>query len=212
MSEWNCIASLAGHNCYSQVTLAVNEAVITTENDSGYWKAHAYMTTATVPLAGINPNNVFWTIAITMIPIQMGGKTGLQTASNLGDVIPSTISAFSPWAIETPLADLSTVTASTFQVIADTNLSLNASVGFPTFLGTGNVSVNALSNIDLEAGYDLIGNASHIVNLTATNEIDLTASTINLYANVNRLLSSTDVAQPVIQYGAGNRNRSILAL
>jgi hypothetical protein len=57
-------------------------------------------------------------------------------------------------------------------------------------------------NIDLEAGYDLIGNASHIVNLTATNEIDLTASTINLYANVNRLLSSTDVAQPIIQYGS----------
>jgi hypothetical protein len=180
LSEWNCICSLAGHNCYSQTTLATNEAVVTTQNDSGYWKAQAYLTTATFP--GIGTNLVYWNVAVTMIPIAMGGIAGLQTATNVGDVIPSTVQAFNVWAIETPLANLSTVTASTFQVVADTNLSLNAGLGFPTFLGTGTVSINANSNVDLMANYDITLGAAHDINATATSYIRLNAAYADITA------------------------------
>jgi len=178
LSEWNCIVSLAGHNCYRQVTLAVNEAIVTTQNDGGYWKAQAYMTTATIPLLPGGTNFVYWTVAVTMIPIAMGGITGLQTATLVGDVIPSTVEAFNPWAIETPLAHLSTVTASTFQVIAGTNISLNANLGFPTFLNDGTVSINASTNVDLMANYDITLGAAHDIDMTATSNISLTAPRI----------------------------------
>ena len=178
LSEWNCIVSLAGHNCYRQVTLAVNEAIVTTQNDGGYWKAQAYMTTATIPLLPGGTNFVYWTVAVTMIPIAMGGITGLQTATLVGDVIPSTVEAFNPWAIDTPLAHLSTVTASTFQVIAGTNISLNANLGFPTFLNDGTVSINASTNVDLMANYDITLGAAHDIDMTASSTISLTAPRI----------------------------------
>ena len=180
LSEWNCIVSLAGHNCYKQVTLAVNEAIVTTQNDGGYWKAQAYMTTATIPLLPGGDNFVYWNVAVTMIPVAMGGITGLQTAQYVGDVVPSTIDAFNPWAIDTPLANLSTVTASTFQVKADTNISLNAGLGFPTFLGTGSVSINASTNIDLMANYDIILGAYHNISMTASNALSITSPNINI--------------------------------
>ena len=183
LSEWNCIVSLAGHNCYRQVTLAVNEAIVTTQNDGGYWKAQAYMTTATIPLLPGGTNFVYWNVAVTMIPIAMGGITGLQTATVVGDVIPSTIDAFNPWAIETPLAHLSTVTASTFQVIAGTNISLNANLGFPTFLNDGTVSINASTNVDLMANYDITLGAARDINATATSTISLTAREVKLDVN-----------------------------
>jgi len=181
LSEWNCLCSLAGHNAYSQTTLATNEAVVTTQSDSGYWKAQAYLTTATFP--GIGTNLVYWNVAVTMIPIAMGGIAGLQTATNVGDVIPSTVQAFNVWALETPLANLSTVTASTFQVIADTNLSLNAGLGFPTFLNNGTVSINASTNVDLMANYDITLGAAHDINATGTSTIRLTAETVKLDVN-----------------------------
>jgi hypothetical protein len=202
LSEWNCIVSLAGHNCYRQVTLAVNEAIVTTQNDGGFWKAQAYMTTATIPLLPGGTNFVYWNVAVTMIPIAMGGITGLQTATVVGDVIPSTIEAFNPWAIETPLAHLSTVTASTFQVIAGTNISLNANLGFPTFLNDGTVSINASTNVDLMANYDITLGAAHDINATATSNITLTAPFVDIVGA--RTLSALSTQQITIEQTAGS--------
>lgn len=72
----------------------------------------------------------------------------------------------------------------------------------PTYIGTGNISVIGDNEVDVLGGVVTIGadtdvdiGAINNINMIATSTITMTAST------VNRTLSATSVAQPIIQYG-----------
>ena len=166
VSQYNCIVSQSGFNAYGEAALAVNEQVWQTYQDTnGNWAFHFYCTTATVPAAGTID---FYAIAaVTMIPYDLGHFSGFQNPDHLGE------GNGGPPVF--PAIQLSTIVASTITCLAQDNISFNASLGIPTFLGPGNIALNANSNIDLMANYDIIAGASHNISLTAANAIAITA-------------------------------------
>ena len=88
------------------------------------------------------------------------------------------------------IVGLSSLTGSTITVSALDNISLNAATGIPTFLGNGNIALNANSNIDLMANYDIIQAAYHNISLTANNNVNIGASNINLFPSNYLYISS----------------------
>ena len=169
VSQYNCVVSQAGLNVYGQYSLALNEQVWQTYQDTnGNWAFHFYCTTATV--GGSSPN--FYAIAgITMIPYDLGHFSGFQNPDHLGEGNggPPLFVAI----------QLSTIYTSTVTMLALENISLNAATGIPTFLGNGNIALNANSNIDLMANYDIIAGAGHDITLNAGNNINLNPNNLN---------------------------------
>jgi len=106
----------------------------------------------------------------------------------LGDLPPdaSTITTVStgtftptvlPW-----ITQLSSIlTTSSITIGTDINLSINAALPVPTFLGAGTIALNASTNVDLMANKDITLGAAHDINATATSNMSLTAP--NIYLN-----------------------------
>jgi hypothetical protein len=92
--------------------------------------------------------------------------------------------------------------ASTISVFKNWWILAGSNVTVPTYIGTGNISVIGDNEVDVLGGVVTIGadtdvdiGAINNINMIATSTITMTAST------VNRTLSATSVAQPIIQYG-----------
>jgi len=76
---------------------------------------------------------------------------------------------------------LSSLTGSTITVRATENLALIAGLSTPTFLGgVGTVAINASTNVDVMANYDVTIGAAHDINATGTSNIRLTSPYIKL--------------------------------
>ena len=191
VSQYNCLVTQVAANVYGQYSLALNEQVWTTSADgNGNWAFHFYCTTATV--GGSSPN--FYAIAgITMIPYDLGHFSGFQSADHIGEGNGS-IPFF-------PAIGLSTIYTSTVTMLALENISLNAATGIPTFLGNGNLALNANSNIDLMANYDIIAGAGHNISLTGTNAINLNTSIVNVSGGMNLQMNTLNGLLNTYWYG-----------
>jgi len=95
--------------------------------------------------------------------------------------------------------------ASTISVFKNWWILAGSNVTVPTYIGTGNISVIGDNEVDVLGGVTTIGSDTDVdigainnINMIATSTITMTAST------VNRTLSATSVAQPIIQYGENN--------
>ena len=171
VSQYNCIVSQAAVNIYGEAALALNEQVWQTYADgNGNWAFHFYCTSATIPAAGTI--NFYAIAAVTMIPYDLGHFSGFQSPTNLGEGNggPSLFGVI----------QLSTIVTSTITCLAKDNMSFNAGLGVPTFINYGNLALNASTNVDLMANYDITLGAAHDINATGTSHINLTSPNIKL--------------------------------
>ena len=94
------------------------------------------------------------------------------------------------------------MSASTIAVFKNWWILAGSNVTVPTYIGTGNISVIGDNEVDVLGGVTTIGSDTD-VNIGALNNINMdAASTITMISPiVNRTLSATSIAQPIIQYG-----------
>jgi len=80
------------------------------------------------------------------------------------------------------IVGLSTMTGSTITIKATENVGIIAGLSVPTFLGNGTVAINASTNVDMMANYDITLGAAHDINATATSHIRLNATYADITA------------------------------
>lgn len=198
-SDYNCTISFTNYGA-SQPSLATNQVAVNTYPDAnGLWLFQLRLTTATIP--GTN-TDCFWEYQVLLTPRVLG--TGTNSAAIFSD---------EPWeAINAPGMHLSSITASTMSVYSSENILLNAALPFEAVIGVGNIGLNASTNVDLMANYDINLDAYHSMFLTATSSITLSnvagtagigldetattalfGSNVYLLANSNAVLSSSNV-------------------
>jgi hypothetical protein len=169
-------------NCESQRTLALNSCSLTTEDQGGYWFVHCYATTPTIPAVSTGGNDVVWAVNVLAMPTELASFQNFQPSQNVGDVIPSSIGAFElQGQFIAPDSHLSSITASTLTIKAYENIAILGNLNPPIFLGTGDVAINANSNIDLMANYDIIMGADREIDMTAASTIRFTAPEIRAH-------------------------------
>ena len=153
-----------------QPSLAINAMGVNTYIDgNSNWQYAIYMQTATISFEW--SKNVTWHWQITMTPRSL--SDGINTTGSWPNN-PSV--GYEDWhAVQMPEILLSSIFASTLTFKADENISLNANIPTPTFLGFGNVALNAASNIDIMANYDVNIDAYDSVFLTGNSTITLTS-------------------------------------
>ena len=97
------------------------------------------------------------------------------------------------------------MSASTISVFKNWWILAGSNVTVPTYIGTGNISVIGDSEVDVLGGVVTLGSDTDI-DIGALQDINmLSASTITMTAStINRTLSATSIAQPIIQYGENN--------
>jgi hypothetical protein len=86
--------------------------------------------------------------------------------------------------INAPLAQFSSINASTLTLSAIENISFNANVPLPTFLTTGNIAMNAEKDIDLMANIGLTVGAGNDIDITASSTITMTAQETKFFGGV----------------------------
>jgi hypothetical protein len=181
-SEYTVNCTFGQVNCESQRTLALNSCSLTTEDNGGYWFVHCYVTTPTVPAISSGGNDVVWAVNVIAMPTELASFQNYQPSQNVGDVIPSTIDAFELQAqLIAPNSHFSSITASTLTFQASENIAILGNLNPPVFLGTGDVAINADSNIDLMANYDIIMGASREIDMTAGSTIRFTSPEIRAH-------------------------------
>ena len=153
-----------------QPSLAINAMGVNTYIDgNSNWQYAIYMQTATISFEW--SKNVTWHWQITMTPRSL--SDGINTTGSWPNN-PSV--GYEDWhAVQMPEMLLSSIFASTLTFKADENISLNANLSTPTFLGFGNVALNAASNIDIMANYDVNIDAYDSVFVTGNSTITLTS-------------------------------------
>jgi len=159
-NDYNCTISFTNYGA-SQPSLATNQVAVNTYPDAnGLWLFQLRLTTATIP--GTN-TDCFWEYQVLLTPRVLG--TGTNSAAIFND---------EPWeAINAPGMHLSSITASTMSVYSSENILLNAALPFEAVIGVGNIGLNASTNVDLMANYDINLDAYHSMFLTATSSITL---------------------------------------
>jgi hypothetical protein len=181
-SEYTVNCTFGQVNCESQRTLALNSCSLTTEDNGGYWFVHCYATTPTVPAISTGGNDVVWAVNILAMPTELASFQNFQPSQNVGDILPSSIGAFELQAqLIAPNSHLSSITASTLTIKAFENIAILGNLNPPVFLGTGDVAINANSNIDLMANYDIIAGAGREIDMTAVSTIRFTSPEIRAH-------------------------------
>ena len=153
-----------------QPSLATNEVAANCQDDgSGFWKMQIRLTTPTISFEW--SKGVYWQYQVTLTPRPLA--TGTHTQASFDEP--------EDWhAVEFPEMIISSIFTSTITMRVSENMSFNAGVSTPTFLGNGNIAINANSNIDLMANYDINVDAAHDINATATHAITLASPNINM--------------------------------
>ena len=156
----------------NQQNLAINAFIAYVFIYNGFWYCKVFIQTATV--TGTGPaHDVPITLNVTMTPKVLLAFANPTLPRDEPDF--STLYGYSTVFSRLPMPEVqfSSITASTISIQALENISFNAAVSVPTFLGTGNVSLNANSNIDLMANYDINIDAAHSMYLTANSTIQI---------------------------------------
>jgi hypothetical protein len=181
-SEYTVNCTFGQVNCESQRTLALNSCSLTTEDNGGYWFVHCYATTPTIPAISTGGNDVVWAVNVLAMPTELASFQNYQPSRNVGDAVPSSIGAFELQAqLIAPDSHLSSITASTLTIKAFENIAILGNLNPPVFLGTGDVVINANSNIDLMANYDIIMGADREIDMTGASTIRFTAPEIRAH-------------------------------
>ena len=181
ISEWACSLALQGVYEFAGLHTASAFNYIDTHliDYGGVWGVF-FNVYANVDRSG-NNGAINWDV--TMTPLEL---TQVQPAGFSALPLNSTIT-LSTVTYNYPNTFLSTLLASTLTISAIENISLNANTAIPTFLGNGNVALNANSNIDFMANYDIIAGAGHDITATASHTISLTANDIALHGAIAAL-------------------------
>jgi len=199
-SDYNCTISMCDYGA-DQANLATNQVAVNTYTDAqGNWLYQLRMTTATIPAYNITAH---WQVQVLLTPRIFA--SGTNTVASFTD--PEI------WApLEIPGMHVSSMTASTISMYSSENVLINAAVPFPAVIGVGNIGLNASTNIDLMANYDINIDAYNSMFLTATSSITLSnvagtagigfdenattalyGSNVYLVASSNAVLSSSNV-------------------
>jgi cytoskeletal protein CcmA (bactofilin family) len=178
VNQWSCYLSFYNINL-AQNNLALNNFNVTTYNSGGNWGAYCYTGTATITGAG--QQNINWNVQVMMMPKEIALQQNYNKYGDdynpIDDLPPSTftstVATFGRLVM--PELHLSSLTASTFTFQAKENLSINANVSTPTFLGSGNVAINAQTNIDFMANFDMNIDAGDAIFIQGNSTINLTS-------------------------------------
>ena len=176
ISEWACSVALQGVYEFAGLHTASAFNYIDTHlvNSGGVWAV--FFNVYTNVDRGGNNGAINWDV--TMTPLEL---TQVQPAG-FSALPPNSTITLSTVTYAYPNTFISTLLASTLTISAIENISLNAATGIPTFLGNGNIALNANSNIDLMANYDIIAGAGHDITLNSSNDINLNPNNINITA------------------------------
>jgi hypothetical protein len=150
---------------------AVATSYVQQRASGGVYQIQGTLYSATAALPTDN-RTALWTVQITMIPIE------LCPGGIVSQVPPSTINTATP--LNNPELYLSSITGKLLTVKATEDIGLIAGLNIPTFLGNGSIAINASTNVDLMANYDITAGAGHDFNATATSNIRLTSPYIKL--------------------------------
>ena len=173
VSQYNCTIALLGTHV-SCNAYGTAQTSLSAYNSGGVWAWNAYF-----QIQGnvhtFDPNlNVSWDGSIQMTPKPFVSLTpdALYDISGNPWFLGSTLSTLTtiPFLQE---AFVSSMTASTLTIKAVENIAILADLSPPTFLGIGTVAINANSNIDLMANYDINIDAGHSMTLTANSTISI---------------------------------------
>ena len=173
-ADYSCTVSMAGIHL-QKVGDAIDQVNVWCQNNGGLWWLYCYLEVQ--PYAGEPDNNpVAWDVTVTLSPTGTFAGSGVYDLS--GSPVLSTINTGLTYL---PNAYVSSMVASTVTIRATENISLNANVSTPTFLGVGNVTLNAFSNIDLMANYDIITGADREIDMTGASTIRFTSAEIRAH-------------------------------
>ena len=198
----------------NQQNLAINAFIAYVFIYNGFWYCKVFIQTATVTGTG-NAHDVPITLNVTMTPKVLLAYANPTLPRDDPDF--STLYGYSTVfsRLAYPEMEFSSITASTITVQVLENLSFNASVSTPTFLGTGNIALNANSNIDLMANYDIITGADREIDMTGASTIRFTSPEIRAHGlttvKIPGTLSIPAVSALAITNGndyAGSQNKS----
>ena len=178
VNQWSCYLSFYNINL-SQNNLALNNFNVTTYNSGGNWGGYCY--TGTCTITGTNQQGISWNVLVMMVPKEIALQ---QNYNKYGDdynpvddlppsTFTSTVATFGRLVM--PELHLSSINASSFTFQAAENFSMNANVSTPTFLGTGNIAINAYTNIDMMANFDTNIDAGDAIYMTANSTINITS-------------------------------------
>lgn len=158
----------------NQQNLAINAYVTYVFMSGGIWYCKVFIQTATITGTG-NAHDVPVTINVTLTPRVLLSYPNPSAVREDTDF--STLYGYSTVFSRLPMPEVefSSITASTITIQAMENISFNAAVATPTFLGNGNIAVNAASNVDIMANYDVNIDAYDSVFVTGNSTITLTS-------------------------------------
>jgi hypothetical protein len=200
-NAWSCHLSFYNINL-AQNNLAINNFNVTPTAIGSNWGAYCYTGTATV--AGGATTGVNWNVQAMMVPKEFALS---QNFNKYGDEPPeqplppstftSTMATFAT--LNLPDVFVSSMTAATINMKAIENISFNAGLDYPTFLGNGNIGINASTNVDVMANFDVNIGAAHDVAITATRKIALAAVETKIESgllnmNNNNITNATTVS------------------
>ena len=182
VSQYNCTIALTGTHVACNA-YGVAQTSLNAYNNGGVWAWSGFLQIAGAANGFGGNMNVSWDGSIQMTPKPFVSLTpdSLYDISGNPWFLGSTLSTLTtiPFITE---AFVSSMIASTLTMKATENVAILADLSSPTFLGTGVVAINANSNVDLMANYDITAGAHHNIGLTAWNDINLNA-TSNTYLN-----------------------------
>ena len=190
----------------NQQNLAINAFVSYVFLSGSVWYCKVFIQTPTVTGTG-NAHDVPVTVNVTMTP-----KPLLKYAN---PVLPrddpdfSTLygysSVFSRLAF--PEMEFSSITASTITVQALENISFNADVAVPTFIGTGSISLNAKNSVNLMTNYDIVAGADREIDMTGASTIRFTSPEIRAHGFTTVKIPGTSSIPAVSALALTNGNQ-----
>jgi hypothetical protein len=202
----------------NQQNLAINAYIAYVFVSGSVWYCKVFIQTATVTGTGA-AHDVPVTINVTMTPkpfLSYANPGAVREEPNFSTIYaPSTI--FSR--LEMPEMFFSSITSSTLTIKAYENIAILGDLNPPTFLGTGDVAINANSNIDLMANYDIIAGAGREIDMTGASTIRFTSPEIRAHGyttvKVPGTASIPSVSPLALTNGndyAGTQNKSQIEL
>ena len=204
VNKWSCMISFTSVQP-QQDTLAIDNINFYPLSIGGLWGIYGYASPATVPLSG--QNGVTFNAAALLLPVAIATQPGYNGFGDTPpvDPPPQLSTVFGPYIM--PVTVLSSIHASTFTLETVENVSINANVAVPTFLGTGNVALNANSNVDIMANYDIIMGADREIDMTGASSITFTSPDIRAYGNTTIEIPGTASIPAVSALAITNGNQ-----
>ena len=165
--------SFSGYYC-DQSSLAVTSVNANVTQDGEYLVLRLTLDTATV--AGTTGCHWYYDVVCTPKCLALGA---------VNSTAPFEEKVWAP--IRMPGLEVSSITASTISMFATENILLNAALPFEAVIGVGNIGLNASTNVNLMANYDINLDAFQNMYLTATSSINLSNAAGSAFMGIDEI-------------------------